>query len=79
MSKVAQALQIHPCHNQFAVPMPSSHITALTSQASTLHQRIQHALREGIVAGHYPPQAQMPTESALMRQYGVTPVVRTRG
>lgn len=40
--------------------------------APTLHQRIQHALRERIVAGHYPPQAQMPTESALMRQYGVS-------
>ena len=46
--------------------------TPSAGRAPTLHQRIQHELRERIVAGHYPPQAQMPTESALMRQYGVS-------
>lgn len=50
-------------------PTPSQ---PASGRAHTLHARIQQDLRERIVAGHYPPQAQMPTESALMRHYGVS-------
>ncbi|MEJ5253069.1 MAG: GntR family transcriptional regulator [Chthonomonadetes bacterium] len=40
----------------------------------TLYRQIYHTLKADIVSGHYPPGAQLPTETELMHRFGVSRV-----
>lgn len=58
----------------FSVPLvrPLAARPAAHSTRHTLHSRIREELRERIVTGAYQPLDRVPSESMLMRQYGVS-------
>lgn len=56
---------------QMPAPHPVNHDSPCT-RPTTLHNRIREELRERIYSGTYQPHDRMPSESALMSQYGVS-------
>jgi GntR family transcriptional regulator len=52
--------------------MTGPHLSLAARRAVTLHTRIREELRARIVSGAWQPLDRMPSESALMSQYGVS-------
>lgn len=63
------------CHNKFASsmsPLTPPQFFAPPGRPTALHLRIREDLRERIYAGEYQAHDRVPSESALMGQYGVS-------